>query len=53
MVNDTRTCQEPGCSGHMIKVGERKTCVFGTSPDETGFTVDVYKCEVCGAEDWL
>lgn len=52
MVNATKTCQEPFCGGKMVKAREQKACVPGTSDAETGFTVDIYECAECGAEDW-
>lgn len=51
MVNDSKTCQMPGCSGHMVYV---KTMPAGdfVAGDATS-EVDYYACDTCGAEDWL
>jgi len=43
-------CSDIDCSGRLTKVGEVKACEFGTSQDETGFTVNVFECDECGVE---
>jgi len=50
MVNDTKTCQQPHCTGHMVY---RSTLPAGelVAGDATSH-VDVYECSDCGARDW-
>lgn len=50
MINDTRTCQEPDCPGHMERT---RTLPAGpyVAGDATSH-VDLFKCDTCGAEDW-
>jgi hypothetical protein len=43
-------CKQEFCDGRLEKVGSVKANVFGTSADETGYTVDVYRCTECEAE---
>lgn len=52
MVNAEKKCQQLFCDGNMVKVREQKAHEHGTSPDATGFLVDIYECDECGAEDW-
>lgn len=50
MINDTKTCQQEDCDGHLVFLKTRPAGPL-VAGDATSH-VDLYECDTCGAEDW-